>query len=862
MTTQFFRLLQQFFYRSGNLYLFSVDEEGHAYNDILGEKEEAHYVRALFEEYVDMDFSKALNDYGIEEVIPIETPVAYMALYEIVWRYERKIQGLTYVLGFVEDEIPAGEGLPVNVLRTTREKIEQNIADMFRLGQFLMEFKSHAQEAIKAKSEAEEEKNKVRQDWVRSSLMTEVMQHLEAEGSLKRIVADILEKICSFMNIDEGILYEIAPDETGVQRLVHWSRAEGEATYNIPAGEVRDYPFMNGLTYTISGNTKVTQEWKEFLDKEKIHAIITMPINVKNEAPMYVAFCCKNIYRNWSMEETKFLYDLRKIIQSIVGKKMAQRALYTSLNSMEQILNNIGNGVFATNPETGEILFDNEKFGKDFSKELRGIEEMHSLFTGTADELEIYMSGRHKWFHIYRSDIKWVDGNMVYLFTVNDITKMKDYEKQMEVTVNSDFLTGLYNRVRCEADIRLYLEMTKNYGGEGALFFIDLDDFKHINDGLGHQYGDILLKEISSDLRKIPGIESTCYRVGGDEFMVIVANNVYDRMGGIVSSIEEMFSKPWFLKNGDYYCTMSMGVCRFPTDADTVEDIIRKADVALREAKKSGKNRVEFYDSEVATTDVKRLDMEKFMRNACINPAEEFEVLYQPIFDVSLEGNPCVGAEALVRWNSKTMGKVSPGEFIPLAEYLGLINPIGQYVLEEACRHCKFWNDMGHPEYKINVNFSVVQLLQSEIVESISRIIRRTGINPHNLTIEVTESLAVNDMAYMERILSDIKRLGVRVALDDFGTGYSSLSHLRQMPLDIIKIDRSFISDLGKEVYSQVFVKMVAELAAAIGLNMCVEGVENELQYEILKSLNVNLIQGYYFSKPISIDEFEEKYLV
>lgn len=862
MTAHFFSLLQQFFYRSGNLYLYSIDEEGNPYGDWTGTREEIHYVSSILEEYVGTDFYGALNDYGIEDVIPVETPLPYLALYKILWRYERRATGITYVIGFLEDKIPAGEGIPEQIVRTTKEAVEQNLTDLVQLGNFLMEFKNHAKEAQKARATAEEEKNKVHEDWVRSALMTEVMQHLDAEGSLKIIVADIFEKICTFMNIEEASLYEIAPDGENVKLLVNWNKDCTNPVVVRAAGVVSDYPFMNGLTYTISGNTKINAPWREFMAQENIHAIVSMPIMIKGEAPMYVTFQCKNIYRNWGMEETKFLYDLKKIIQSIVGRKMAQKALYTSLESMEQILDNIDGGVFAYEPQTGDILFDNHKFGKDFPERLQSLEKTKGMFLGESDEMEIYSENDNKWYHISRSDIKWVNGEIVSLFTVTDITKTKEYEHQMEVTVNSDFLTGLYNRVRCEADIRLYLEMTKNYGGEGALFFIDLDDFKHINDGLGHQYGDILLKEISADLRKIPGIESTCYRVGGDEFMVIVANNMYDRIGGIVSSIEEMFSKPWVLKNGDYYCTMSMGVCRFPTDADNVEDIIRKADVALREAKKAGKNRVEFYDSQVTATDIKRLDMEKFMRNACINPAEEFEVLYQPIFDVSLEGDPCVGAEALVRWNSKALGKCQPEEFIPLAEYLGLINPIGLYVLEEACRHCKFWNDMGHPEYKINVNFSVVQLLQSEVVDSIARVLKRTGIRPHNLTIEVTESLAVNDMAYMKRILGEIKNLGVRIALDDFGTGYSSLNHMREMPLDLIKVDRCFITDLGKDPYSQVFVKMVSELADTLGLNMCVEGVEDELQYENLKALQVNLIQGYYFSKPISIEEFEEKYLL
>ena len=212
------------------------------------------------------------------------------------------------------------------------------------------------------------------------------------------------------------------------------------------------------------------------------------------------------------------------------------------------------------------------------------------------------------------------------------------------------------------------------------------------------------------------------------------------------------------------------------------------------------------------------------MRDAMTAGYQEFKVYYQPIIDI-MRGK-CMGAEALIRWNSAELGFISPGDFIPLAEYLGLINPIGNYVLRIACEELKKWNDSGHPEFKVNVNLSVVQLLQSDIVDTIRKTIEDTGINPKNLTLEVTESLAINDMDRMKKILGSIKELGVKIALDDFGTGYSSLNHIREIPFDVIKVDQSFVKDLAEDAYSQSFVKMVAELAEAIGVNVCVEGIE------------------------------------
>ena len=253
--------------------------------------------------------------------------------------------------------------------------------------------------------------------------------------------------------------------------------------------------------------------------------------------------------------------------------------------------------------------------------------------------------------------------------------------------------------------------------------------------------------------------------------------------------------------------------------------------------------------------------MEKSMRYATADGYGEFEVYFQPIVDVKKSGNPCVGAEALLRWNSQDLGFVSPGEFIPLAEYLGLINPIGNHVLEQACLALKHWNENGHPYYKVNVNLSVVQLLQNDIAETIEEIITRTGINPRNLTLEVTESLAINDMARMKRILDSIKALGVKIALDDFGTGYSSLNHIREIPIDVIKVDQTFVRNLENDDYAKAFIAMIGELAQALNVKICVEGIETLEQYNVLESMNVHMIQGYYFGRPMPRKDFEEKFV-
>lgn len=349
--------------------------------------------------------------------------------------------------------------------------------------------------------------------------------------------------------------------------------------------------------------------------------------------------------------------------------------------------------------------------------------------------------------------------------------------------------------------------------------------------------------------------------MGGDEFVIIVPPASYDSFNKIIEEIKDIFAKPWYLKDADYYCTMSMGIVEFPDCGESVQDLIKKADIAMYDAKKSGKNRVAYYSDKIESSSNKRLDMEKNMRDATTAGYSEFEVYYQPIIDVACKGNPCMGAEALIRWNSAELGFISPGEFIPLAEYLGLINPIGNHVLLEACKTLKKWNENGHPNYKVNVNLSVVQLLQNDIVDIVRKTIEETKINPANLTLEVTESLAINDMERMKKILGAIKELGVKIALDDFGTGYSSLNHIREIPFDIIKVDQSFVRDLADDAYSQSFIKMVAELAQTIGVNICVEGIETTEQFTVLNGMKVKMVQGFYFDRPMQKGAFEAKYI-
>ncbi len=698
----------------------------------------------------------------------------------------------------------------------------------------------------------------------RAEALTEVVQLLESEEAIENVMNKLLSVVGNFLSISVGAVYRTGKGGQALDIITHWYRSGAAWGSEKDVDGMRPSFFMTDKTRVLSRSSMMGAAEREEMEKLGLKAVIILPIMINDAAGMYVYFGEKEKDRIWKLEEIKFLNDSVKILQSILTRRIQKNSLAGSYASLETILDNVGSSVYVRSLATGKPLFVNRSMRHTFEKELKDGSIGELLDQGISKEsgvCEIFHRDKERWYDLHYTQIKWVDGNPVLLCALYDITEKKIYQKKIEQQAYTDFLTGLYNRMCCERDLAKYIDEAEKAHSKGALLYLDLDDFKHINDGLGHQYGDVLLKAISHSLQRIEGITNTCYRMGGDEFVIIIPPAEFEGFDGIITSIKGIFSKPWFLKDSDYYCTMSMGIVEYPTEGNIVHELIKKADIAMYEAKRHGKNRVAKYADNMEAKSGKRLDMEKNMRDATAKGYKEFEIYYQPIIDVQKKNLPCTGAEALIRWNSAELGFIPPSEFIPLAEYLGLINPIGNYVLREACKTCRQWNENGHPDYKVNVNLSVVQLLQADIVETIAETVKETGILPHNLTLEVTESLAINDMERMKEILARIKELGVRIALDDFGTGYSSLNHIREIPFDVIKVDQSFIRDLERDAYAKSFIKMVSELADAIDVNVCVEGVETQTQYEILSEMCVGLVQGYYFDRPMPREDFEKKYV-
>lgn len=411
-----------------------------------------------------------------------------------------------------------------------------------------------------------------------------------------------------------------------------------------------------------------------------------------------------------------------------------------------------------------------------------------------------------------------------------------------------DFLTGLPNRILFQDRLKQEIVRAKRNKYQVALMFIDLDRFKYVNDTLGHDAGDLLLRYVSQRLKRIIRESDTAARLGGDEFTVILPEISEQYSGEIAERILLSLAKSFSIHGHDIAVTPSIGISLYPANGVTYEELIKQADTAMYFAKEKGKNNYQFYTTALGHVISKKITMEKELRRAFQN--NEFILHYQP--QVNLNTNKVIGVEALIRWNHPEKGMIPPSEFIPLAEETGLIVPIGKWILQEACQQIKTWEEGGYP-LTVSVNLSPRQFQQDGIEEILINILAQTECNPKLLIFEITESMTM-DIQHTIPILKKIRSLGVQISLDDFGTGYSSLSYLDQLPIDKIKIDQSFIQDDKK----RDIVKSIISLCHHLGFSILAEGVETKEQNEFLKQQQCEEAQGYYYSKPLSEEGIRE----
>ncbi len=430
--------------------------------------------------------------------------------------------------------------------------------------------------------------------------------------------------------------------------------------------------------------------------------------------------------------------------------------------------------------------------------------------------------------------------------------KVKERTKKIEYQAAHDILTGLPNRAMLHEEIRQQLLKSKKEGANFAIFFFDLDRFKLINDSFGHEAGDELLRTISSNLRKIIREGDMLARVGGDELIGIFPSSNHEAIRVIAENLLKTMHTPIKIMNHEIVVSASIGIAIYPFDGTTPDKLIRNADMAMYRAKELGGNQFQFYSEELNRSCIGRLELEADLHHAIGN--NEFFLVYQPQYDISK--NQFVSIEALVRWNHPTRGLLLPIDFIPLAEETGLINQIGTWILESACRENKRWQEMGLPPMRVAVNITSQQFKQPNLVNIIKTVLNNVGLDPQYLELELTENIILNDLDSADKI-AELRKVGVFIALDDFGTGYSSLSYLRNIPIDRLKIDQSFVKNISINREDEIIIQAIITMAHGLNLEVVAEGVETQNQLNFLNSQHCGEIQGFYFSKPLLSDDLE-----
>lgn len=443
-----------------------------------------------------------------------------------------------------------------------------------------------------------------------------------------------------------------------------------------------------------------------------------------------------------------------------------------------------------------------------------------------------------------------------FVSIINDISERVRYQHALEYQANHDSLTGLANRNLLNDRIEQAIAWAKRNGHVLGVMLLDLDHFKLINDASGHGAGDALLKEVAHRLMACVRETDTVARLGGDEFVIILTDLPQpDDVDQIAEKILSALSRPTEIAGRDVFVTASIGVSLYPRDGDHGEILLRYADMAMYRVKEHGRNSVRQFVPEMGSTAISRLDMEGAMRRGL--ERGEFVLHYQPKIDLATQH--VVGAEALIRWQHPQIGLIHPIEFIRLAEDTGLILPLGEWVLAEACKQQVLWRQQGLQPLKIAINMSARQFRHDALAERIAAIFASTGADPANVILELTESMVMHDVDSTLLTLRALKKLGVSLSLDDFGTGYSSLSYLRRFPIDELKIDRSFINDIHTNPDDAAIAGAIIAMAHSLGLSVVAEGVENKEQAALLTRLGCNQVQGYYYARPLTVAGFANR---
>lgn len=659
----------------------------------------------------------------------------------------------------------------------------------------------------------------------------------------------------------DGMILEISPS---VEHETKYLKDElvGTSVYSLYADE-RDRRYLLRLLSTVG---KVSDYEIPLKDKDgsPLHCATSAVLKRDNDGrPVRICGTIRNITLRKRME--KDLREREDHYQSLVatipvgicrcspGKDgafiMANSAVASMLGhaTIEELMQTRPDDLYGHGPERRDLL-----------------ERLYRDGNVLSSELQINRNdGSPLWISLSSYVVKDDQGNPRYVDTlIEDISKRKEAEEKVKHLASFDALTDLPNRSMLLFHLKQAISSARRRSTHGGVLFIDLDRFKIVNDSLGHDMGDILLKKTAERLRGLIRAEDTVARIGSDEFAILftdvsrTAQETGQKLGRIAEKIRQAIAGSFLMAGHELHITASIGIALFSGEADSAEEIVRHASTAVNRCKEMERNRCMFYLPDMQEAADQRLIIEKELRGAL--DRKELQLFFQPQVEAS---GFIVGAEALVRWEHPERGFIPPMEFIPIAEETGLILSLGEWVLSEACHHMTSWKKQGISKYlrHVAVNISPWQFRQPDFTSLVKRVLAATGAEPSMLIIEITEGVVINDLEDTIAKMQELKEMGIRFSIDDFGTGYSSLSYLHCLPLDQLKIDRSFTQGLAKGSRFASIVSTIIILADSLGLTVIAEGVETITELNFLRENNCATFQGYYFSRPLPLVDFQDR---
>ncbi|ATG21650.1 bifunctional diguanylate cyclase/phosphodiesterase [Ralstonia pickettii] len=583
-------------------------------------------------------------------------------------------------------------------------------------------------------------------------------------------------------------------------------------------------------------------------------------------------------------EEQHFLDDVTHLAGVAIQKDSIERGLAESEERYRLAISNLHEGVviqsldgvvLAANASAERILRvrPGQLVGRNRLDAIQRVmdEDGNDVEPTMMPSAQVLRSGEPMLGHVYgvllkTGELVWLRQNVIpirrhgdplpssVMLSFADITDIKRAEQRLRHLAAHDALTGLTNRSFFISHLEGAIERARDESRELALFFLDLDRFKSVNDTAGHACGDTLLQSAAARLTDCIGPGDVIARLGGDEFVILIDQRVEGkRIALLAERLLQAMREPFDTVNGRYYLGVSIGVALYPHDGISGSDLLRSADAAMYRAKQNGRNRAQFYTAELNARLQRRYLLENALRDARDN--NELQLVYQPKYD--LASHRIVGAEALLRWNSAKLGAISPVEFIPVAEETGLIVPIGEWVLRRACEQAVIWYEALGYDFRMAVNLSARQFQAGEVVPMIEQTLADTGLPPTALEVEITESLLMGGADEIRPMFDALTAQGIRISIDDFGTGYSSLSYLQRFPISNVKIDRSFITGIPGDPDSVALTEAIVAMARALGMTVTAEGVEDADQVEFLAKAGCQEIQGYYIGKPVTAEGFD-----